>query len=74
MPKPLQGFTTRYQGRQITVGLVHHPKGITARVRIDEDDWNYDDSAFWISCDQACIAGIAKGRRLIDQISANDCR
>jgi hypothetical protein len=74
MLKLLQGFTTFYRGRQITVGLVHHPKGLTARVQVDEGDWQYDDAAFWITCDEACISGVAMGRRLVEQISANDHR
>ena len=72
MQKQLQGFTTLYRGCQITVGLVHHPKGITARVQVDEGDWQYDDSAFWVTCDDPCTAGVAMVRRLIEQISAND--
>lgn len=72
MPNLLQGFTAMYRGRQIKVGIVHHPKGLSARVQVGQGDWQYDAAAYWDTCDEAGVAGLAMGQRLVDQISAND--
>lgn len=72
MPNLLQGFTAMYRGRQIKIGIVNHPRGLSARVQVGEGDWQYDNSAYWATRDEAGAAGMAMGRRLVDQISAND--
>jgi hypothetical protein len=74
MPNLLQGFTAMYRGRQIKVGIVHHPRGLSARVQVDQTGWQYDETSYWPTCDEAAVDGIAFGQRLIDQIAANDER
>lgn len=74
MPQSRKRVSTLYRGHEITVGYMHHPEGIVARVRIDDGDWQYDNDIIRCTYYEACFAGLALARRLIDKQSASNAR